>query len=63
MNWDVTVTGGSCINRPGLYIATAVANIVSDLVLFVLPIPMVIGLQIPLKQKIGLSLIFAVGSL
>ena len=62
MNWDVTATG-QCINRPGLYIATAVANIASDIVLFVLPIPMVRGLQIPLKQKIGLSFIFAIGSL
>lgn len=63
MNWDVSVTGGTCINRPGLYIATAVANIASDIVLFILPIPMVRDLQIPLKQKVGLSLIFAIGSL
>ena len=63
MNWDVTATGGKCINRPGLFIATAVANIASDIMLFVLLIPMVRGLQITLKQKIGLSFIFAIGSL
>lgn len=63
MSWDVGITEGSCINRPTLYIATAVANILSDIILFILPIPMVIKLQIPLMQKIGLGFIFTVGSL
>ncbi|KAF6825094.1 integral membrane protein [Colletotrichum plurivorum] len=63
MSWDVRVTEGTCINRPALYIATAVANIISDLILFCLPIPIVVRLQVPRRQKIGLFFIFAVGSL
>ncbi|OLN96264.1 hypothetical protein CCHL11_04418 [Colletotrichum chlorophyti] len=63
MSWDVTITAGTCINRPSLYIATAAANIISDAILFALPIPIVIKLQIPRKQKIGLFFIFAVGSM
>ncbi|KAF9873915.1 integral membrane protein [Colletotrichum karsti] len=63
MNWDATITEGTCINRPALYIATAVANIVSDIMLFALPLPIVVKLQIPRRQKIGLFFIFAVGSL
>ncbi|KAK1689650.1 integral membrane protein [Colletotrichum godetiae] len=63
MSWDVTITEGTCINRPSLYIATAVANIISDLILFALPLPIVVKLQIPRRQKIGLFFIFAVGSL
>ncbi|KAK7449939.1 integral membrane protein [Colletotrichum acutatum] len=63
MSWDVTVTEGTCINRPSLYIATAAANIISDLILFALPIPIVVKLQIPRRQKVGLFFIFAVGSL
>jgi hypothetical protein len=62
-SWDATITGGKCINQPSLYIATAVANILSDIILFVLPIPMVVKLQIPLMQKIGLGVIFTIGSL
>lgn len=62
MSWDVRVKG-TCINRPALYIATAVANIISDLVLFCLPIPIVVRLQVPRRQKIGLFFIFGVGSL
>ncbi|KAF4974674.1 hypothetical protein FZEAL_8445 [Fusarium zealandicum] len=63
MSWDVSITDGVCINRPSLYIATAVANILSDIMLFVLPIPMVVKLQIPRRQKIGLMFIFGIGSL
>ncbi|KAM5357849.1 hypothetical protein ACJZ2D_015859 [Fusarium nematophilum] len=63
MSWDVRITDGTCINRPRLYIATAVANIASDLVLFILPIRMVSQLQIPRLQKIGLLGIFCIGSL
>ncbi|KAJ4327041.1 hypothetical protein N0V84_002540 [Fusarium piperis] len=63
MSWNVTITDGVCINRPSLYIATAVANIISDVILFFLPIPMVIKLQIPPRQKIGLVIIFGIGSL
>lgn len=63
MNWDATITDGVCLNRPSLYIATAVANIASDLVLFILPIRMVMQLQIPRRQKFGLLGIFCIGSL
>ncbi|KAF5657790.1 integral membrane protein [Fusarium heterosporum] len=63
MNWDITVTGGVCINQTKTYIATAAVNIISDIYLFVLPLPMVFQLQLPAKQKIGLMGIFTIGSL
>lgn len=62
-SFDITITTGSCINSAALYIATAASNIISDVILFVLPIPMVVTLQVPLKQKIGLMFIFGVGSM
>ena len=62
-SWDPSITEGTCINSASLFIATAVANIATDIILFVLPIPMVIKLQIPLLQKIGLAFIFTIGSL
>lgn len=61
--WDATITTGSCINRPALYVATAVSNIVTDLFILIIPIPMVVKLKIPPQQKIGLASMFAVGSL
>ncbi|KAI9172755.1 integral membrane protein [Paramyrothecium foliicola] len=63
MSYDVTVQDGTCINRPSLYIATAVVNIISDAFLFCLPLPIVVKLQVPRRQKIGLILIFLLGSI
>lgn len=60
--WDYAAPG-TCINRPAVYIATAVINIVTDLAILTLPIPMVAKLKLPLQQKIGLACMFAVGSL
>ncbi|KAG9258803.1 uncharacterized protein F5Z01DRAFT_4344 [Emericellopsis atlantica] len=53
---------GDCLNPGALYIATAVSNIVTDLMLFVLPIPMVVKLRMSKVQKAGAVFIFGVGS-
>jgi hypothetical protein len=63
MSYDVTVQDGACINRASLYIATAVVNIISDVILFCLPLPVVVKLQAPRRQKLGLLLIFLLGSM
>ncbi|KAL1594363.1 hypothetical protein SLS60_010123 [Paraconiothyrium brasiliense] len=62
-NTDVTVTGGECINKASLYIATGVLNIVTDIMVLILPIPMVLGLQMVRSRKIMLILLFSVGSM
>ncbi|KAI9810441.1 MAG: hypothetical protein M1826_003610 [Phylliscum demangeonii] len=63
MNWDITITHGSCINRAAVYLATAGANIATDFAILLLPIPMLWHLQIPKRQKYGLALVFGAGSL
>lgn len=60
-SWDVSITSGSCIDRNGVYIATAVTNIITDLALILLPVPVVITLQMPRIQKIGLLVLFTIG--
>ncbi|KAG9249808.1 uncharacterized protein F5Z01DRAFT_668148 [Emericellopsis atlantica] len=62
-SYDATVVSGTCINRPTLYIATAVVNILSDIQLFFLPLPFVVKLQVPRRQKLGLVVIFLLGSI
>ncbi|RDI88115.1 hypothetical protein Vi05172_g1899 [Venturia inaequalis] len=63
-SWDPTLLPTAiCVNRGAIYIATAVMGIVTDVVLIVIPIPTIWGLQMPTKQKIGLTAIFAVGSI
>ncbi|KAF4983938.1 hypothetical protein FZEAL_763 [Fusarium zealandicum] len=61
-HWDVRVTQGTCVNRPAVYICTAALGIVSDLILLVMPIPMIVRLQMPPRQKVGLILLFGIGS-
>ena len=61
-NFDVFVTDGSCLDRTPLYMATAVLNMATDIILLILPIPMISKLQMPRVQKAGLICIFGVGS-
>ncbi|VUC33090.1 unnamed protein product [Clonostachys rosea] len=55
--------GDDKITCPAVSLANAILNIVSDIILFVLPVPMVLKLQVRTLQKVGLLLIFGVGSL
>ncbi|KAJ4246633.1 hypothetical protein NW762_013576 [Fusarium torreyae] len=61
-SWDITITEGKCVNRPAVYIFTAALGILSDLVLLVMPMPMILRLQMPQRQKAGLVLLFVIGS-
>lgn len=54
---------GSCINRPAVYLANGVLNVVTDFVILLLPVPMIRGLQMPFRQKLLLAAMFSVGSL
>lgn len=60
--FDFSITGGSCIDAAILYMATAVSNIITDVMLFLLPIPMVYQLHMPRPQKAGAIIVFGIGS-
>jgi hypothetical protein len=62
-NFDVTVVGGRCLNKTPLYMAIGVLNIITDIMVLVLPIPMVMGLRLAKSRKIMLILLFSVGSM
>lgn len=59
--WDPTVKEGYCMNFTALWFSNASVNIVTDLIIFLLPVPVIRSLNLPRKQKIGLMMIFAVG--
>jgi hypothetical protein len=54
---------GECLDVAILYIATAVSNIITDVYLFCLPIPMVLQLKMGNFQKGGAIFIFGIGSM
>ena len=58
--WDPFVQG-TCLDQYTLYIILAVLNIISDIALILVPIPTVLGLNMPSIQKAGLLLMFMIG--
>jgi hypothetical protein len=63
MGWDLTITDGTCIDRPALYEATAAFGVVVDCLIIAIPIPMVLRLQMSRSKKVGLVLMFILGSM
>ncbi|KAK2611986.1 hypothetical protein QQS21_001951 [Conoideocrella luteorostrata] len=62
-SYDITLANiGSCINRPAMYQATAGLGVATDVLIFIIPIPMVIGLRMSASKKIGLIAMFGIGS-
>lgn len=62
-SWDVTISNGHCINTGAFYIANGILNVITDLVILALPIPILWNLALTKKKKIALSILFAAGSL
>lgn len=59
-NYDLSVEG-NCGDQPTAFISIGAYNIISDVVILCLPIPMVWRLQAKREMKIGLTIIFLVG--
>ncbi|KAF3766241.1 hypothetical protein M406DRAFT_290634 [Cryphonectria parasitica EP155] len=59
-NWDPTAAG-SCGNRIAGYTSVSVVNVVVDVLMLVLPLPMVFNLQVKSGYKVGLFSIFGIG--
>ena len=60
--WESS-TPGRCVNTNILLITTGTINVISDFSILVLPLSSIWGLQMPRKQKIALSAVFATGLL
>ncbi|KAK1625603.1 hypothetical protein BDP81DRAFT_397395 [Colletotrichum phormii] len=52
---------GKCMNRLAFWFSNAALNILSDIIICGIPIPLIKSLQISKKQKIALIMVFAVG--
>lgn len=54
---------GTCINRPALFYASGGLNVLSDLVILAIPMPMLLGLGWPWRQKAALVGVFSLGGI
>jgi fucose permease len=59
--YNLAVENASCISIETIYLASAPVNIATDLAILVLPIPVLTGMRLPLRQKTILVLTFLLG--
>ena len=54
---------GHCVSKNEYFLGTAIPEVVTDFVILAMPLPYVWNLQMKLKQKILLSVVFILGGL
>lgn len=59
--WDKSIQGGFCIDGVLFYFVTAGISTFTDLWILVMPMPMVWGLHLPLRQRLIIMVLFALG--
>ena len=60
--YDLSVQA-RCIDSVSFYWANASLNVITDAIILVLPMPVVWRLHMPVRRKIGVSLLFVAGGL
>ena len=61
-NWNSNQEG-NCDARLNLWVSVAAAHMIIEIIILSLPLPMVWKLQLPLRRKLGISVLFALGIL
>jgi hypothetical protein len=61
MSYLQALASAKCEDSRPLTVVTGVVNVVSDLYLILLPLPAVWSLNLPLRKKLGVSMIFLTG--
>ena len=60
-NWDHSIAGGHCGNQKSLDLFIGIFNLLMDVTVVVLPMPVLWGLQMAVGRKIVLSMMFGLG--
>jgi len=60
--WNKAIEG-HCADQLTIWFTAATLNIISDVVIFLLPMPALKALHLPRRQKLGLMAVFALGVL
>ena len=58
--WDKSIDG-TCGNATQAYEAVGIINLITDLAIIILPMPLLWQLQLPLAKKVALTAIFGIG--
>jgi len=61
--WNRSIPGGHCIDVNAWYRWSSLMNIITDVIMLVLPLPVIWKIQSSRKVKTGLTITFAMGSM
>ena len=61
--WDVSITDAKCISTRSIWIAGSIVNVMTDIVLLIMPLPYVWNLNAPMAQRLALGGMFVSVSL
>ena len=61
--WDKTIPNGHCIDENNAAYAITASSLLTDLLIFAIPIPPLMKLQKSISQRLGLIALFLVGAL
>lgn len=61
-NWDKTLEG-TCANVALAYLLAGITNLLIDVIIVILPMPMLWKVKIGFSKKIGISAMFGLGAL
>ncbi|KAI2619196.1 hypothetical protein GGR54DRAFT_132364 [Hypoxylon sp. NC1633] len=60
--WDAAVAAtATCVDKVAFTYSTNITNLITDLWIFTMPIPIILGLQASTDKKIGLCFLFSIG--
>lgn len=60
--WDSSIEG-TCLDQLAIWYVMAAVNLITDFIIFSLPLPVIRSLQLPKRQKIMLMGVFCLGFL
>lgn len=60
--WAMPVSNPQCTTLQHYAIVQATFNLSSDVLIIAIPMPMVLSLALPTKQKVGLAVLFSMGT-
>jgi hypothetical protein len=60
--WNPTIEG-QCFNQRALILADSIISVLSDMIIFVAPLPLTLDLQMKRKKRIKVAAVFSAGGL
>ena len=61
--WDHNIPGSHCVDNHSFWLSFSIINIITDVLILVLPMQQVFRLKLKKRDKIALNLVFVLGAL